>query len=174
VAIPESNDFVAFEVLVSNESEIVAPFLCRSRRPVPMNDADIEIFLLVKEHHRPRQDGIKAPLGFITSKGSVNAGVVDFWSPRFIEDNTSGGSYGYQMSKVASPVAGKSLAYGLKGRGIAVAILHPGLVQTRMTGFTTNGITPEVSVQGLLQRIDAMTLKNTGTFWHANGEVLPW
>ncbi len=91
-----------------------------------------------------------------------------------IEDNTSGGSYGYRMSKVALSMAGKSLAYDLKGRGIAVAILHPGLVQTRMTGFTTNGITPEVSVQGLLQRIDAMTLETTGTFWHANGEVLPW
>ena len=91
-----------------------------------------------------------------------------------IKDNTSGGSYGYRMSKVALSMAGKSLAYDLKGRGIAVAILHPGLVQTRLTGFTINGITPEVSVQGLLQRIDAMTLKNTGTFWHANGEVLPW
>jgi NAD(P)-dependent dehydrogenase (short-subunit alcohol dehydrogenase family) len=52
-----------------------------------------------------------------------------------IEDNTSGGSYGYRMSKVALCMAGKSLALDLQSEGIAVAILHPGLVQTRMTGF---------------------------------------
>lgn len=91
-----------------------------------------------------------------------------------IGDNTSGGSYGYRMSKVALSMAGKSLAHDLKPRGIAVAILHPGLVQTRMTNFGPSGITPETSVNGLLQRIDALTLDNTGTFWHANGEILPW
>jgi len=25
-----------------------------------------------------------------------------------------------------------------------------------------------------LARIDQLTLDNSGTFWHANGEVLPW
>ncbi|MEM9816083.1 MAG: SDR family oxidoreductase [Cyanobacteria bacterium P01_D01_bin.6] len=91
-----------------------------------------------------------------------------------IEDNTSGGSYGYRMSKVAVSMAGKSLALDLKPKNIAVAILHPGLVSTRMTGFTQNGITPEVSVKGLLNRIDELTLENTGSFWHSNGEKLPW
>ena len=91
-----------------------------------------------------------------------------------IADNTSGNSYGYRMSKVALSMAGKSLSHDLKPRQIAVAILHPGLVSTRMTGFTPKGITPEVSVKGLLARIDALTLENTGTFWHSNGEVLPW
>jgi NAD(P)-dependent dehydrogenase (short-subunit alcohol dehydrogenase family) len=91
-----------------------------------------------------------------------------------IADNTSGSYYGYRMSKVALSMAGKSLAHDLKERGIAVAILHPGLVQTRMTNFTSGGITPEESVKGLLARIDELTLENTGMFWHANGEVLPW
>ena len=91
-----------------------------------------------------------------------------------IEDNTSGGSYGYRMSKVALSMAGKSLSIDLKPQGIAVAILHPGLVKTRMTGFTDSGITPEQSVTGLLARIDELTLENTGTFWHSNGEILPW
>jgi NAD(P)-dependent dehydrogenase (short-subunit alcohol dehydrogenase family) len=91
-----------------------------------------------------------------------------------IADNTSGGSYGYRLSKVAVSMAGKSLAYDLKPQGIAVAILHPGLVQTRMTNFTSSGITPEESVKGLLERIDQLTLENSGTFWHSNGEVLPW
>ena len=91
-----------------------------------------------------------------------------------IEDNSSGGSYGYRMSKVALCMAGKSLAVDLKPKGMSVAILHPGLVSTRMTGFTSNGIQPEESVKGLVQRIDELSLKNTGTFWHSNGEILPW
>jgi NAD(P)-dependent dehydrogenase (short-subunit alcohol dehydrogenase family) len=91
-----------------------------------------------------------------------------------IADNTSGSSYGYRMSKVALSMAGKSLAHDLKDRGIAVAILHPGLVQTQMTNFAAGGITPEESAKGLVARMDALTLENTGTFWHANGEVLPW
>ena len=91
-----------------------------------------------------------------------------------IEDNTSGGSYGYRMSKVALNIAARSLAIDLKPRGIAVAILHPGLVRTRMIGFSPNGISPEESVRGLLARIDGLSMASTGTFWHANGEVLPW
>ncbi|MBE9155058.1 SDR family oxidoreductase [Cyanobium sp. LEGE 06113] len=90
-----------------------------------------------------------------------------------IADNSSGGSYGYRMSKVALGMAGKSLAHDLRPRGIAVAILHPGLVSTRMTGFTSQGISAEEAVQGLLQRIDALSLENSGSFWHANGSVLP-
>ena len=91
-----------------------------------------------------------------------------------IDDNTSGGSYGYRMSKVALSMAGKSLSVDLKPKGIAVAILHPGLVQTRMTNFNQAGITPETSVKGLLARIEELNIANTGTFWHQNGEVLPW
>lgn len=91
-----------------------------------------------------------------------------------IDDNSSGGSYGYRMSKVALNIAGKSLAIDLRPRGIAVAILHPGLVRTRMINFNPQGISPEESVCGLLARIDALTLESSGTFWHANGQVLPW
>ncbi|MEL4897377.1 SDR family oxidoreductase [Crocosphaera sp. Alani8] len=91
-----------------------------------------------------------------------------------IEDNTSGGSYGYRMSKAALCMAGKSLSIDLKSKNIAVAILHPGLVKTRMTNFNPNGITTEQSVKGLIARIDELNLENTGTFWHSNGEILPW
>lgn len=91
-----------------------------------------------------------------------------------IDDNTSGGQYGYRMSKVAMSMAGKSLSQDLKSKGIPVAILHPGLVKTRMTNFIDSGITTEQSVKGLLARIDNLNMDNTGTFWHANGEILPW
>jgi NAD(P)-dependent dehydrogenase (short-subunit alcohol dehydrogenase family) len=91
-----------------------------------------------------------------------------------IDDNSSGGSYGYRMSKVALNMAGKSLAIDLRPRGIAVAILHPGLVRTGMVNFNPQGISPEQAVKDLLARIDALTLETSGGFWHANGELLPW
>src|SRR5688572_21930442 len=47
-----------------------------------------------------------------------------------IGDNTSGGMYGYRMSKAALNAAGASLARDLAPQGIAVAILHPGMVRT--------------------------------------------
>ncbi len=89
-----------------------------------------------------------------------------------IDDNGSGGYYGYRMSKVALNMAGRSLATDLKPRGIAVAILHPGMVATRMVGFT--GIPPEQAVRGLLARIEELTLESSGRFLHASGEPLPW
>ena len=91
-----------------------------------------------------------------------------------IGDNSSGSSYGYRMSKVALSMGAKSLSLDLLKEEIYVAILHPGLVSTRMTGFTRNGITSEESVNGILKRIDSLNKNNSGTFWHANGQVLPW
>ena len=91
-----------------------------------------------------------------------------------IGDNSSGSSYGYRMSKVALSMAAKSLSRDLLKEDIYVAILHPGLVSTRMTGFTKNGISTKESANGLLKRIDSLNKNNTGTFWHTNGEILPW
>lgn len=90
-----------------------------------------------------------------------------------IADNTSGGSYGYRMSKAAVNIAGVSLAQDLKERGIAVALLHPGFVRTEMTGNQGN-MEPDEAAQGLIARLDELSLENTGRFWHSNGERLPW
>ena len=106
----------------------------------------------------------------------IKGSKIIFMSSRMgsIGDNKSGGSYGYRMSKVALCMAAKSLAIDLYNQEISVAILHPGLVRTEMTGYISEGISTEESVKGLLDRIDSLTLNNTGTFWHANGEILPW
>ena len=90
-----------------------------------------------------------------------------------IADNASGGYYGYRMSKAALNAAGMSLARDLRGAGIAVAILHPGHVRTDMTEGSGN-VDPDAAAQQLINRVDALTLETTGTFWHANGQVLPW
>jgi NAD(P)-dependent dehydrogenase (short-subunit alcohol dehydrogenase family) len=90
-----------------------------------------------------------------------------------IDDNTSGGYYGYRMSKAALNMAGKSLAHDLKPAGVAVAILHPGMVKTDMVGGAGQ-VEPEQAARGLLARLDELTLATSGGFWHANGERLPW
>jgi len=90
-----------------------------------------------------------------------------------IADNDSGGRYGYRASKAACNALGRSLAIDLKGRGIAVAQLHPGFVKTRMVNFG-GIITTEEAVAGLAERIEALNLENAGSFWHSNGDELPW
>lgn len=89
-----------------------------------------------------------------------------------IEDNGSGGYYGYRASKTAVNQIGTNLKHELKPRGIAVALLHPGLVATEMTGG--QGISPADSARGLIERIDELNIDNSGGFWHAEGYTLPW
>lgn len=102
-----------------------------------------------------------ARVAFITSRmGSIG-------------DNTSGSYYGYRMSKAALNAAAMSLARDLHPKGIAVAVLHPGFVQTAMVNFGGD-ISAEESALRLSQRIANLTLENSGTFWHSNGDVLPW
>lgn len=108
----------------------------------------------------PSKDGI-ARIGLITSRmGSI-------------ADNTSGGRYGYRMSKAALNIAGVSLAHDLKSQNIAVGIFHPGLVGTDMLGGHGD-ITPDEAAERLDKRIFALNLDNSGSFWHSNGEALPW
>lgn len=90
-----------------------------------------------------------------------------------IADNTSGSRYGYRMSKAAVNMAGVSLARDLSERGIAVALLHPGYVRTGMTGGQ-GMVNPDEAAGGLLARMDSLSMDNSGSFWHANGESLPW
>jgi NAD(P)-dependent dehydrogenase (short-subunit alcohol dehydrogenase family) len=90
-----------------------------------------------------------------------------------IGDNGSGGSYGYRMSKAALNAAGVSMARDLAGAGVSVAILHPGYVRTDMTGNSGNVDAAQAAAQ-LVERLDALAPETSGTFWHANGQVLPW
>ncbi|MFT2091061.1 SDR family oxidoreductase [Paraglaciecola sp. 2405UD69-4] len=88
-------------------------------------------------------------------------------------DNSSGGRYGYRMSKAALNIAGVSLAHDLKPLGTAVAILHPGYVQTDMVNHNGD-ISAAEAAKRLVNRMNELNLTNTGTFWHSNGEILPW
>ncbi|CAM4196536.1 SDR family oxidoreductase [Pseudoalteromonas ostreae] len=105
--------------------------------------------------------GIDAKVAMITSRmGSI-------------ADNGSGGYIGYRMSKAALNAASVSLAHELKSKKIAVGLFHPGFVQTQMVNFAGD-ISAEESARRLTLRIDELNLNNTGSFWHSNGEPLPW
>lgn len=90
-----------------------------------------------------------------------------------MEDNTSGGHYGYRASKAAVNAIGRSLAVDLKDRGIAVQLLHPGYVATEMVGGRGE-VQPEQAAAQLVERLDELDLATTGSFRHANGSALPW
>jgi NAD(P)-dependent dehydrogenase (short-subunit alcohol dehydrogenase family) len=89
-----------------------------------------------------------------------------------IEDNSSGNNYGYRASKAAANMVGMNLRHDLAPAGVAVALLHPGLVATDMTGG--RGIPAQDAARGLIARMDDLNLENTGGFWHAEGYPLPW
>lgn len=89
-----------------------------------------------------------------------------------IEDNGSGGNWGYRASKTAVNQIGMNLKHELSPRGIAVRLLHPGLVATEMTNG--KGIEPGEAAKGLIARIDELNMENSGQFWHAEGYELPW
>ena len=89
-----------------------------------------------------------------------------------VGDNTSGGYYGYRMSKVAVNMAAKSLSIDLKDQGVGVFLLHPGMVSTDMTGH--HGIGVAQAARGLIERMDALDIGQSGSFWHQEGYELPW
>lgn len=115
----------------------------------------LRVTFALKEHLK------NAKVAFITSRmGSI-------------ADNGSGGHYGYRMSKAALNIAAVSVARDLKAQGVAVTILHPGMVSTEMIG-NRGQIEPDDAARGLLARIDDLTLETSGRFFHQNGEELPW
>jgi len=90
-----------------------------------------------------------------------------------ISDNGSGGWYGYRMSKSAVNSAAVSLAQDLKPQGISVVLLHPGFVQTDLVD-QKGDISASQSSGNLIDRISELSLQNSGSLVHANGETLPW
>lgn len=102
-----------------------------------------------------------ARVGFVTSlMGSI-------------AENSSGGRYGYRLTKAALNAAAVSAAHDLKPRGVSVALLHPGYVATDMTRFKGTTQPPE-SVSGMLTVLDKLDLDNSGGFWDFRGKPLPW
>lgn len=87
------------------------------------------------------------------------------------DTRAAGGAYIYRASKAAVLNLGRNLAADLRVQGIAVGIYHPGWVRTRMGG-TSADIDVDQSVAGLMARIDALDLNDTGCFRNYDGSRL--
>jgi NAD(P)-dependent dehydrogenase (short-subunit alcohol dehydrogenase family) len=82
-------------------------------------------------------------------------------------------SYAYRTSKTALNMVTKLLAADLAPRGVIVAALHPGWVQTDMGGSGAQ-ISVEASIKGMTGVIANLQPADTGCFKNYKGEVLPW
>jgi NAD(P)-dependent dehydrogenase (short-subunit alcohol dehydrogenase family) len=94
-----------------------------------------------------------------------------------LTDNSSGGQYAYRLSKAAANMAGLNLHHDLSKRGVAVRMLHPGMVKTDLVKIYPgeyNYITPAQAALGLIARMEDLTLAESGQFRHGNGDLLPW
>lgn len=90
-----------------------------------------------------------------------------------VEDNTSGGAYAYRAAKSALCNISKSMAIDLQNDNINVITLHPGWVQTDMTG-QTGLIDVETSVAGLAAVIDNIQQYPPGAFIAYDGATIPY
>lgn len=90
-----------------------------------------------------------------------------------IADNESGGGIIYRSSKAALNAAWRSLAIDWRGRDLAVAMLHPGWVQTDMGGAQAP-TPPQESIAGLRRVIAGLTREQSGSFLDYQGNAIPW
>ncbi len=106
-------------------------------------------------------DGFEKKLIYISSKmGSI-------------DDNKRGGSYVYRSSKAALNAVAKSISVDLDDIGCAVAVLHPGWVQTDMGGRNAL-IDTGTSVSNMINVIDNLNTQNSGRFFNYDGVIIPW
>ena len=90
-----------------------------------------------------------------------------------IADNTSGGSYGYRVSKAAENMISVNLAHDLAPHNIVSLVVHPGYIQTNMTSYSGE-MKPDECAARLSKVIDAAKKEDAYKFWHRDGTVLPW
>lgn len=88
-------------------------------------------------------------------------------------DNTSGGCYAYRAAKAALCIVSKSMAVDLEPESVQVITLHPGWVQTDMTG-QTGEIDTRTSVQGMCSVIEHIDQYPPGSFVAWDGEIVPF
>lgn len=95
-----------------------------------------------------------------------------------IEDNHKGGWYGYRTAKAALNQLLQTAAIDIgRQRPLAVvAALQPGTVRSGLSQpfVGDEALAPEVSVQGLLQALDAAPATGRAVFLDHRGQAVPW
>ena len=83
--------------------------------------------------------------------------------------------YWYRSSKAAVNMLMRNLAFQVHERGISVALVNPGPVDTDMMKGVPMALQPvQVAVATVVRIIDAVALEHTGRFWDYEGGELPW
>ena len=90
-----------------------------------------------------------------------------------IADNTSGGSYGYRMSKTALNMAVRNLAHELGPEGFIALTIHPGWVRTAMGGEAAP-MDLESAVTEILRIALSAEPEDNGGFKGPGGTELPF
>jgi NAD(P)-dependent dehydrogenase (short-subunit alcohol dehydrogenase family) len=84
--------------------------------------------------------------------------------------------YFYRPSKAALNMEMRNLAIQLKSKGVSVALIDPGPVDTDMMSMLPKRMLRPVETAGsdLIRITDQLSVANSGTFWTFDGSVLPW
>lgn len=90
-----------------------------------------------------------------------------------IDDNSSGGCYGYRISKAGVNMLTKTIGHELSGDGFTVIALHPGWVQTDMGGAGAP-LTPEDSISAMLKTVASKGVGDSGGFFDRHGEAVSY
>jgi len=83
------------------------------------------------------------------------------------------GYLAYRTSKAALNAVMRNVTAEVKGKGVTVAVLHPGWVRTDM-GSSAAPLSVEDSVAGLCKVIYALDFSETGCFKNHLGETIGW
>ncbi len=106
-------------------------------------------------------------------RAAQNAKIVIISSQMASDTRAPGGSYIYRASKAAVLNLGRNLSSDLKPDGIPVGIYHPGYVRTEMGGSNAD-ISVAESADGMMERINALSLGTTGEFLTWDGRIHPY
>ncbi len=85
--------------------------------------------------------------------------------------------YYYQMSKAALNMGLRALRNDLQPRGITVAILAPGMVDTDLlaeSGYRGKSLSTAESAAGLYQLVQGLTPEDPGIPVNVDGKPIPW
>jgi NAD(P)-dependent dehydrogenase (short-subunit alcohol dehydrogenase family) len=111
--------------------------------------------------------------------------VVASRDKRIVSVSSSEGSIGmvsaprlyfYRSSKASLNMEMKNLALQLKGKGVSVGLVNPGMTDTDlMKGLPKKLLRPPAdAVADMMRNIDTLTVGNTASFWEYDGKILPW
>lgn len=103
----------------------------------------------------------------------AGAKVINFSSQLGASTWPYGGFYAYAAAKAALNRLMQSVAIDLKDRGVIVGLVHPGYVQTDMSGPSAD-ITPAESAEGVRRITADWTIERSGDFLKWNGEPHAW